>query len=79
MTPFFIQSMKSKLSNAKSVNGKTSNAGQTSKNAMGSVSTYKLDNVNIEYNSSFDCVQENEDDWVSSVLGSEYDVVNSLY
>ncbi|AFD02895.1 hypothetical protein [Synechococcus phage metaG-MbCM1] len=46
---------------------------------MGSVSTYKLDNVNIEYNSSFDCVQENEDDWVSSVLGSEYDVVNSLY
>ena len=70
---------KSGLSNAKNVNGKILSEEQTSKIARGSVSTFKLDRVNIEYNSSFDCVQENEDDWVSSVLGSEYDAVNSLY
>ena len=70
---------KSGRSNAKNVSGKTSNVEQTSKNAMGSVSTYKLDNVNFEYNNAFDCVHENEDDWISSCLGSEYDVVNSLY
>ena len=76
---YLIPMKKSGRSNAKNVSGKTLNAEQTSKNAMGSVSTFKLDNVNIEYNNTFDCVQENEDDWISSCLGSEYDVVNSLY
>ena len=77
--PFLYTNEEVRTLKRKNVSGKTSNVEQTSKNAMGSVSTYRLDNVDIEYNNTFDCVQENEDDWISSCLGSEYDVVNSLY
>ena len=33
-----------------------------------------LDNLPL-----YDCIQEQEDDWVSSILGSETDVLNDLF
>ena len=33
-----------------------------------------LDNLPL-----YDCIQEQEDDWVSSILGSETDALNDLF